>query len=412
MPAWVALGLLLLAPLSARAALTSNAELALDRGVRHLYSLDYTQARADFRKLIELEPDNPFGYLFESGAIWWQSAQEYGLFKDTPTLQGLFEQDVEAAIRKAEPLTRSKDKAQKADGHFVEGMALGTRGQWALMRGHYINAYLDGKRAIKHLKKVSRIDGGYRDVDLGMGVYEYQAAHLSGVAKFSAFIGVRGDEKRGLKLLHSAMDHGRYGSRQAAEFLAIIYLGDKRDWNAALPILQKLRQDIPESVYFDSLELLAQWKLGHNEESFRIARAMFEKTRQDPRGFNRKLLSLACGLTTDHCLDEDQAFESSVWLTAAIDATPEPKRARNAKAAAPPDGVWPYLSTLHLYRAYMKAALGKADEASADFQWVLQHPDYADGHARAQECQTNGCPSKDLLVYLRSMAREEFIPAP
>src|SRR5581483_5483536 len=129
----IAAALLLSAAAPARAALSPNAELALDRGLHDLYSLDYDKARADFRKLIEQEPDNPFGYLFESGAIWWQSSQEYGLFKDTPTLQGLFEQDVEAAIRKADALTDAKDKVQKADGHFVLGMALGTRGQWGLL---------------------------------------------------------------------------------------------------------------------------------------------------------------------------------------------------------------------------------------------------------------------------------------
>src|SRR5258708_5579202 len=160
------------------AALSPNAELSLDRGLHDLYSLDYVEARADFRKLIEQEPDNPFGYLFESGAIWWQSSQEYGLFKDTPTLQGLFEQDVEFAIKKADPLTDSKDKGLKADGHFVEGMALGTRGQWSLMRGHYMKAFFDAKKAIKHLKKVPKIDSSYRDVDLGLGVFDYQAAHM------------------------------------------------------------------------------------------------------------------------------------------------------------------------------------------------------------------------------------------
>ena len=131
---------------AAQAALSRNAEIQLDEGLKHLYGMDYEKSRAAFRKLIELEPDNPFGYLFESGAIWWQSSQEYGLFKDTPTLQGLFEQDVDAAVRKADPLTDAKDKTTRADGHFVEGMSLGTRGQWGLLRGHYWRAFPTARR--------------------------------------------------------------------------------------------------------------------------------------------------------------------------------------------------------------------------------------------------------------------------
>ena len=91
------LAILLAAPVPVHAggARTSPATQAqLDEGLNALYSLDYVQARRASRKLIELEPDNPFGYLFEASAIWWQASQEYVLFKDTPTLQGLFEQDV------------------------------------------------------------------------------------------------------------------------------------------------------------------------------------------------------------------------------------------------------------------------------------------------------------------------------
>lgn len=417
--ALAALAALTSAPTPARAALTTNAELALDRGLHHLYSLDYREARSDFRKLIEQEPDNPFGYLFESGAIWWQSSQEYGLFKDTPTLQGLFEQDVEFAIKKADPLTDSKDKAVKADGHFVEGMALGTRGQWSLMRGHYMKAFFDAKKAIKHLKKVPKIDASYRDVDLGLGVFDYQAAHASGLARLSGVLGLRGDEKRGLEELRSAMDHGHYATRQAAEFLVTIYIMDKQDWAQALPVVQKMRQEFPESPYYASLELLVRWKLGQKEESLKLGPALFDMAKADPTRFNRKLLSMVCGLMGEECLGKAQASAMRDWLTAAIDAAPAPKPApktagtRKGAKAAPPAGAAGsadaerYLSTLHLYRGYMNDALGKTDEGAADYDWTLKHAEFADSRSRAQECQENGCPAKDLLLYLRSISRED-----
>ena len=403
------------APATASAALTSNAELSLDRGIHHLYSLDYAEARLDFRKLIEQEPDNPFGYLFESGAIWWQSSQEYGLFKDTPTLQGLFEQDVEFAIKKADPLTDSKDKELKADGHFVEGMALGTRGQWSLMRGHYMKAFFDAKKAIKHLKKVPKIDSGYRDVDLGLGVFDYQAAHMSGLARLSGMFGLRGDEKRGIEEIRSALDHGRYAIRQAGAFLSTIFIMDKKDWTQALPVVLKMRQEFPESPYYVSLELLVRWKLNQKEASIALGRALFDMAKADPKRFNRKLLSLTCGLTADECLGRDQAGATREWLTTAIDATPLPKaskpapKRKGAKAAAPApaDDTEPYLTVLHLYRGYMADALGKSDDAAADYDWVLKHEDFSDSHARAQECQENGCPAKDVLLYLRGISRED-----
>lgn len=357
------LAVLLLGATPARAALSPNAELALDRGLHHLYGLDYTEARADFRKLIEQEPDNPFGYLFESGAIWWQSSMEYGLFKDTPTLQGLFEQDVDFAIKKADPLTDSKDKSIRADGHFVSGMALGTRGQWGLMRGHYVKAYFDGKKAMKHLKKVPKLDPDYHDVDLGLGVFDYQAARLSGtLAALSAIGGLRGDEKRGLAEIRSAVEHGKHARVQAAQMLTTIFILDKRDFQSALPVVQELRRDFPESVYFLSLEILARWKLGQREHSLELGRAMFEAQRRDPPAFDRKLLSLVCGLTGEQCLDAAQTAAMAEWFDAAIAAAPKPKtppsgkgpKARAAQEAAAFER--DYLAALKKYRAWLEEA--------------------------------------------------------
>lgn len=410
-----ALALSLAAAAPARATLSANAEAALDRGLHHLYSLDYAEARADFRRLIEQEPDNPFGYLFESGAIWWQSSQEYGLFKDTPTLQGLFEEDVDMAIKKADTLTDAHDKGQRADGHFVEGMALGTRGQWALMRGHYVKAFFDGKHAIKHLKKVPKIDSEYHDVDLGLGVYDYQAAHLSGIAKLSGLLGVHGDEKKGLEKLRSAMESGRYSKPQSAEFLAIIFIMDKHDWANALPVVQRLRQMIPESVYFDSLEALVRWRLGQKAESVALGRTMFDKAQGDPTAWNRKLLSMTCGLMGDRCLKHEQAAALRDWMTAAIAATPEAKpkakpvrhKSKPAPADPPKEDSEAYLTMLHLYRGFAADALGSGDDAAPDYDWVLAHPDFAGAHARAKKCREKGCPASETLLYLRGLSHDE-----
>src|SRR3989338_5275397 len=114
--------LLVLTVMPSYDALSLEPEKYLKEGLVQLYNLEYAQARASFRKVVEVEPDNPFGYLFEAGAIWWQAANEYSLFQDTPTFQRLFQQDIEAAIRKADPLTDSRQKEIRADGHFIMGM--------------------------------------------------------------------------------------------------------------------------------------------------------------------------------------------------------------------------------------------------------------------------------------------------
>ncbi len=398
--------------LDGRAALSTTADLYLDKGLHHLYDLDYDEARGDFRKIIEAEPDNPFGYLFESGAIWWQSSMEYGLFKDTPTLQGLFEQDVEAALRKVDAYESSKDKETKADGHFVEGMALGTRGQWSIMRGHWLKAYFDGKKAIKHLKKTVKEDPDYYDAYLGIGVFDYQAAHFSGALKLGAALGgVHGDEKRGLQEMELASQKGRFGARQAAEFLASIYIDDKHDYAKALPVVERLRGDFPESPYFEFIELGLRFKLHQNAESIQLGRDLFAKVKQDPEAFDRKLLSLFCGISADQCLNNVDVAGALAWIDSALDESkthPAPKPARRGKLAADPEDPW--RSFLHLWRGHCLDALGNHDGAADDYQWVLEHPAFSDDQARARECSQSPCAAAKLLAYLRSKSHGEPWP--
>lgn len=375
-----------------RAMLSPDGEKLLDEGLNHLYNLDYERSRSSFRRLIEVEPDNPFGYLFESGAIWWQSSQEYSLFKDTPTLQGLFEQDIEAALRKAKLLMDSPSKADRADAYFVSGMALGTRGQWGLLRGHWMDAYFDGKKAIKHLKKCLKIDSEYVDAYLGLGVFDYQAARLPGIIQYTPLLGVRGDEERGLERIRLAMEKGRYASRQAAQLLSSIYIADKRDYTQAGPLILRLRADFPQSPYFQFLDAFLRDRAGDRDASLMLARDLFETSKTDPKVFNRKLLSLICGLKAQQCLDQETLEESIVWLDYALEPS------RRGKPG-------PWSSFLRLYRGQALDILGKREQAVQEYQRVLSVPDFSDFHSRARQCLTQPCLLQSVLEHLRALSR-------
>jgi tetratricopeptide (TPR) repeat protein len=387
-----ALLLALSRPAAAAPRLSPAAEAQLDEGLRRLYSLDYAQSRAAFRKLIELEPDNPFGYLFEAGGIWWESSQEYGLFKDTPTLQGLFEHDVEAAQRKADAYIDSKDPQTRADGYFVSGMALGTLGQWRLMKGHWMDAYFAGKKAIKHLKKCVKMDPSYDDAYLGLGVFDYQAAHLSGVAKLGVLLGMRGDEKRGIAEIQLAMGKSRYSRRQAAEFLLSIYLIDTHDFARALPVAQTLRAEVPGSPYYVFLEALLRHRLGDWDGSLAVGRELYAQLEADPAAFRAKWLTLVCGLSGADCLAKEDAERAVRWFDHAIEATSKEK----------PSG---FQALVRLFRGQLLDSLGRRDEAVADYSKALALPEMDFTRRRAAECLAAPCGRLEVLGRLRALSQ-------
>ena len=380
-------------PAAAGPHLSPAAEVQLDEGIKLLYSLDYVQSRAAFRKLIELEPDNPFGYLFEAGGIWWESSQEFGLFKDTPTLQGLFEEDVDMAQHKADAYIDSKDPQMKADGYFVSGMALGTLGQWRLMKGHWMEAYFAGKKAIKHLKKCAKLDPTYYDAQLGLGVFDYQAAHLSGIAKLGILFGMHGNEKRGIAEIQLAVDKSRYASRQASEFLLCIYLIDLRDFARALTVVQKLRGDFPQSPYYIFLEALLRERLGDRDASHALGRQLYDQIAANPPAFRTKWLTLVCGLSGSDCLNKSDAGKALPWFDEALAAAGKEK----------PDG---YHAVLRLSRGQLLDILGRRDEAEAEYRQVAALPDFDSSRALAAECASSPCGRDEVLRRLRAWSKE------
>ncbi len=362
-----------------------------------MYSLDYERSRQSFRSLIEAEPDNPLGYLFESGGIWWQAAAEYGLFKGTPTLQGLFEQDIEFAIRKAEPWTKSKDEAVRIDGHFVTGMALGTKGMWSSLRGHWMDACLEGKKAVKHLKKCLKLDPEYHDANLGLGVFDYQVGRLPVILRSMALLcGVSGSEKRGLARIRSAMEKGRHASRQAAQFLSTIYFTDQHDYARALAIIEELRAQYPESVYFQFLSGVIRYRLGDWGGSLKEIRNILAAYQSDPAGFQRKLLSLVCGLTGEKCLARGDIERALPWFRYALekgaDADLDPPESR---------------TLLLLYRGISHDMLSQRVKAKADYEAALAGPDFAGSHALSRECLGAPCDIDTVRSYLRALSRAE-----
>lgn len=397
------LALLLAPPPSAKAEggahLSPAAAAQLDEGLHRLYSLDYAKSRAAFRKLIELEPDNPYGYLFEAGGIWWESSQEFGLFTATPTLQGQFEQDAEAALRKSDAYIDSGDKQQRADGYFVSGMALGTLGQWRLMKRHYLDAFFAGKKAVKHLKKCLKMDADYADARLGLGVFDYQTAHLSGAMKLGILLGMRGDEKRGLESIVYAMEHARYATHQSAEILSQIYIGDKRDWARALPVVTRLRAAFPESPYFTFLEAMIHDRLGDWDASLAQARVLYGQFALDPEAFRPKWLTLVCGQAGPDCLSEADARAALAWFDKAEAATSRDK----------PDG---FKTMLRLLRGHLLDVLGRRDEAVAEYKKAAAGPDADFSRARAADCLDAPCGRADTLRFLHALADGEFLERP
>ena len=208
--------------------LISTSSTELKTALTDLYSMDFDQANQDFAKIVSANPNDPFAYLSEAGALWWETSAQNGIIPSPDWLRQRFKNDLNLAIKGARRLLASSSRADRAEGHFIIGLSLGELGEWDFIHHHWFKAFLNGRKALSHLKACVRLDSTYYDAYLGLGSYDYQVSRFGFLLKAGAFLGgLHANERRGIEHLIIAEDRGPYSRDQAAIFLATLYLADK-----------------------------------------------------------------------------------------------------------------------------------------------------------------------------------------
>jgi hypothetical protein len=82
--------------------------------------------------------------------------------------------------------------------YFYLGGALGFKGRFELMQQNWFSSYNLAYDAIQALKTCQELDPDNKDVILGLGIYDYYTAKLSGVLKFLTYLFLHTGEQSSL----------------------------------------------------------------------------------------------------------------------------------------------------------------------------------------------------------------------
>ena len=127
------------------------------------------------------------------------------------------------------------------------GAAIGCRGLVKLYQSHYLQSYKDGNQGVAYLKQAVALDKDAYDAYLGLGQFEYYCARLNGVLAF--FLALKGDEKKGIEMLKTCEAKGSFSAVAARAFLSNILILDQKDGPAALPYIERMTHDYPQSYH-------------------------------------------------------------------------------------------------------------------------------------------------------------------
>lgn len=230
-------------------------------GINHLYDLEFEEAERIFSKIVSERPDHPAGHFYRAMVIWSRLSVGFWTAQNLEEYVARIDQTILVARKRIE----KNDKDSRA--YFYLGGALGFKGRFELMRQNWFSSYNLAYDAIEALKTCQRLDPDNKDVLLGLGIYDYYTAKLSGVLKLLTYLFLhKGNKDEGLRKLHEAASQAVYSRLEAKSMLVHIYLYLEEDYAKALPLVQYLRTTFTKNMRYPFFEGLIYIRLGHDSK--------------------------------------------------------------------------------------------------------------------------------------------------
>ncbi|HNC74252.1 MAG TPA: hypothetical protein PK362_05135, partial [Elusimicrobiota bacterium] len=207
----------------------------IDEGLRAIYNLDYAGSKAAFATLKRDFPDHPIGLYGLTTALWWELTNDYD--EDNPVLEKEFLATADETIAFARAQLKKGDPTGEI--RLCLGGALGLKGRWDAIQGHWLAAYKNGKKAFDVQDEAIKSNPELYDAYLGVGIFHYYVAVLPAAVKIFARMIFGGSKAQGLREINLAKDKGRFSRTAALLFLVNLHVNNEKDPATALALLRE-----------------------------------------------------------------------------------------------------------------------------------------------------------------------------
>lgn len=294
---------------------------AIIKGIELLYNWKFDEAESLFYKIVSEKPKDPAGYFYLAMVTWsrlasgfWSSemVEQYG-----------------DRIDKAIFIAKKKIEEQKADDftYFYLGGALGFKGRFQLMQQKWLSSFFLALEAIKALETCQKMDPDNKDVLLGLGIFDYYTARLSGVLKFLSYLLIHeGNKEEGLRKLHVAAEEAIYSSIEAKSLLLHIYLFlEDAHYPKALVLAQELAKKFDQAPRNKYLEGVAYIRIGDENKYREVIDCFKERAARENSKHNAGMWGRRVPyLEATHCLVRRQTEKARSKLDTIL-SQPNPK---------------------------------------------------------------------------------------
>lgn len=230
------------------------------------YNLDYDGALARFETVLKAHPQNPMAVDYVLTTIIFRELYNQDLLDTTYYAHNSFlssKRDVpvsEATRQRIENLTdraidlcdkQIHDNPNDKNAYFARGYAHGMHAAFITLVDHsFISAAHQGLAARNDSEQALKIDPGYADAKMAVGIQEFAVASLPRILRIMVGIaGVNGNKEKGLRLLREAAAQGVVTPIESRTALALFLRHDAR-YPEALVVERGLAAEFPHDYLF------------------------------------------------------------------------------------------------------------------------------------------------------------------
>ena len=351
-------------------------------GFSAVYNIDYKTARERFLQMTRLAPDHPAGYVYLANNLWLETLYQsrrlstsvytgesfYSQDKDEDKVDPKRDRDFNDYIRQALAAGRARlvKNPKDVEALYYNASALGIRAAYGTsVKRSFTRAIGDANESIKLQRQVVKLDPGYVDAYLSIGLYEYVVDSLPGGLKFLARLaGLKGSKQRGIEHLERVTREGKLTADDARVVLLGIY-SKENQLERALEIISYMAKQYPRNYLFGVERATMLYKTNRADEG---SRAFAELLKDE------HVAAQAADLVNFYW---GEALLAKQDYAAAIVRYKEVQR-------------WPksnpgLVSFAHLHVGEALDALGKREEAVVEYQMVLKRENVFDSHKLATQ---------------------------
>jgi tetratricopeptide (TPR) repeat protein len=353
-----------------------------DEGNSAVYNLDYAGARDKFSQMTKIMPDHPAGYVYLANNLWLETLNKSrrlstSLYSGTSFYIQKSESDNSDKQRDREfdrlitrATTLAAEALQKnpgdAEALYYQASALGLRaGYTATVGRSFRRAIGDANKSIQLENKVLKLDAGYYDAYLSIGLYEYVVDSLPfGWRVLARLAGLKGSKDRGIQELESVVQKGKYASDDARVLLIGLYTRERKP-ERALEILEYLSKKYERNYLFGVERGRLLYQVGRSEQG----QQSFSALLADPNVAQQAtdLVNFQWG----EALEEARDYQAALERQLAVIAWPKSEPG--------------LVSLAHLHAGQSLDMMGKREEAIAHYRAVLGRENIFDSHDKAGE---------------------------